>query len=260
MLSKPLLKQIIKNNLRLFAGFSIVLCLLIAIIMTVFTPETMQNINTSSQNLPVNPLGNISTLIDFVGNQYFGNLALIFTMIYLVIVGNRMIAGQVDKGSMAYTLSNPIMRRQVTVTNALFLTGSLTLMYLLAVVAGISVAALVQPGILNIAGFLRLALGAYALQLAISSIVFCASCLFNRSSQSLSLGAGIPVLFFVANLLAGMSKNLEFFKYLSLITLFDTASLIKGEHFGVALACLVSTAIILYGAGIVVFSKKDLPL
>jgi ABC-2 type transport system permease protein len=126
--------------------------------------------------------------------------------------------------------------------------------------AGIGVAALVQPGVLSITAFLRLALGAYALQLAISAIVFCSSCIFNRSGQSLSLGAGMPVMFFVANLLSGMNKNLEFFKYLSLITLFDTASLIKGDNYGFALIFLVSTAIILYGAGIVVFSKKALPL
>ena len=87
-------------------------------ILTVFTPSTMESIAASSGNLPFNPLGNISTLIDFIANQYFGMMALILPMIYVITVGNKMIAGQVDRGSMAYNLSAPVTRTQVTFTNA----------------------------------------------------------------------------------------------------------------------------------------------
>jgi ABC-2 type transport system permease protein len=228
--------------------------------MAVFTPSTMESINSSSQNLPFNPLGDMSTLIKFISNQYFGMFALIFSMIYLIIVGNRLIAGQVDKGNMAYNLSTPVTRTQVTRTYALFLAGSLALMFALIAGVGVGVAAITQPGVLDNAAFLRLTLGEYLLQLAISGIVFCASCIFNRSSRSLSFGAGLPILFFATNLLAGISKDLDFLKYFSLITLFDTDSLINGEGYAIKLIVLAVMAIALYIIGIKVFKEKDLPL
>jgi ABC-2 type transport system permease protein len=171
-----------------------------------------------------------------------------------------MIAGQVDRGDMAYNLSTPITRTQITFTNALFLAGSLVLMFALIAGVGVGVAAIVQPGVLDNGALLRLCLGEFSLQLAISGIVFCASCIFNRSSRSLILGAGLPILFFASNLLVGISKDLEFLKYFSLITLFDTDSIISGEGYAVKLIVLICIAVVLYLTGMKVFKEKDLPL
>lgn len=260
MISKPLLIQTIKSNFKLFLIITVVLCGLISIVMTVFTPSTMESINKSSGNLPFNPLGDISTLINFLSNQYFGMFALIFSMIYLIVVGNRLIAGHVDKGDMAYNLSTPVTRTQVTSTYALFLVGSLTLMFALIAVVGMSIAVIVQPGVLDNQAFLMLIVGEYLLQLAIGGIVFCASCIFNRSSRSLSFGAGLPILFFATNLLAGMSKDLGFLKYFSLFTLFDTKSIIGGQGYVVKFIVLGVIAVMLYIIGMKVFKEKDLPL
>jgi ABC-2 type transport system permease protein len=125
---------------------------------------------------------------------------------------------------------------------------------------GVGVAAITQPGVLDNAAFLRLTLGEYLLQLAISGIVFCASCIFNRSSRSLSFGAGLPILFFATNLLAGMSKGLDFLKFFSLITLYDTDSIISGEGYAIKFIVLAVVAIVLFIIGIKVFKEKDLPL
>ena len=70
MFSKPLMKQIIKSNLKLFLIFTGVLCLLISLLMIVYTPS-------------------LGTLIDFSGIHFFVMLAPIFSMIYLIIVGTR---------------------------------------------------------------------------------------------------------------------------------------------------------------------------
>ncbi len=260
MISKPLLIQTIKSNFKLFLIFTALVCGLLTIIMTVFTPSTMESINSSSQNLPFNPLGDISTLINFLSNQYFGMMALILPMIFVITVGNRLIAGQVDKGNMAYNLSTPVTRTQITFTYALFLTGSLALMFLLVAGVGIGVAAIVQPGVLDNQAFLMLTVGEFLLQFAISGIVFCASCIFNRSNRSLIFGTGLPILFFVTNLLAGMSKDLEFLKYFSIITLFDTDSIISSQGYAVKLIVLGVMAIVLYIIGMKVFKEKDLPL
>ena len=65
---------------------------------------------------------------------------------------------KVDKGSMAYNLSTPITRTQITLTSALYLTGSLAVMFSLIAIVGSTVARIVQPGVLDYGTFLMLTL------------------------------------------------------------------------------------------------------
>lgn len=260
MFNKSLFTHFIKSNLKVFSIIAGVLSLLIGIIMSVFTPDTMHDIAQASKDAPVNPLGDISTLIAFVANQYFGNFALIFAMIYSVIIGNKLIADQVDKGSMAYHLSTPITRTQYTFTSIIYFVSSLVVMFALVFVVGYGVAELVQPGVLPVEKFFMLTLGSLLLNLAVSGITFFASCLFNRSSHSLALGAGLTVFFFATNMLSGMSESLEILKNVTIITLFDSNAIIQSGSYGAQLIILLGLTLLLYLMGIAVFKRKDLPL
>lgn len=260
MLSQPLFIQTAKSNFKMFAIITSVLCLLITIIMTVFDPKMIQDIKEANSGVAFNPLGDMSTLLAFIANQFYGMMAIIFPMIYLIITGNKLIAGQVDKGSMAYHLSTPVTRTQITMSSALYLTGSLAVMFGLIAVVGSTVARVIQPGALDYATFLTLTLGCFLLQFAISGITFFASCYYNHSGKSLTLGAGLPIAFFAFNLLSGMSDQLSFLKNLSLITLFDSEAIIAGEGYVAKLIVLAVFGIVLNVAGIKVFKEKDLPL
>jgi ABC-2 type transport system permease protein len=241
MISRPLLKQIIHSNLKLFLIFTGIQSLLIAILMVVYPPG-------------------FGTLTVFTGRHFFELLAPIFTMVYLIIAGNRLIAGQIDKGSLSYTLSTPITRTQVTFTNALFLAGSLVLMYAVFIVVGIVVASLAQPGLMDNGAWLKLNLGGFLLQFAIGSIVYCSSCIFNRTSRAMIFGVGLPVLFFASNIIAGITEDLGFFKYFSLFSLFRPETVINGQNYTTGYIVLAVVAVILYITGIKVFKEKDLPL
>jgi len=260
MINKPLLKQIIKSNFKLYAIITLLMCALIIVIMSVFVPSTFTDINNSSQGLPFNPLGDISSLIAFLANQYFGMMAIIFPMIYTLIVGNKLLAAQVDRGSMAFTLSTPISRRSITVTSAIYLVGSLALLYGLIFGLGVITAEIAQPGILEIITFFQLTLGCFLLQFAISGITFFASSLFNSGSKSMSLGAGLPLFFFAMKLISGFSDKLESLKYLSMNTLFDTLAIQLGKTHSTQFLVMFGIGLVLYIGGIVVFNRKDLPL
>jgi ABC-2 type transport system permease protein len=260
MFNKTLYFQLTKSNFKLFAIITFVLCLLITIIMSVFDPETMKTIAKASEDAPIQPLGDISTLISFVSNQYFGMISLILVMIYSIIVGNKLVADKVDKGSMAYDLSTPTTRTEITVTSAIYLISSLVVMFGLIFGIGYAVAEIVQPGELPIGTFFTLTFGAFLLHIAVSSIAFLSSCFFNRSSTSLAFGAGIPVFFFAANLLSGMSESLHFLKYVTLITLFNPDKIILGVTYVGNFIVLAVIGSMLYFLGIVAFKRKDLPL
>ncbi|RXI96636.1 hypothetical protein DS745_23335 [Anaerobacillus alkaliphilus] len=260
MFNKSLFIHFVKSNVKVFSIIAGALSLLIGIVMSVFTPETMHDIAQASIDAPVSPLGDITTLIAFIANQYFGNFALIFAMIYSVIIGNKLIADQVDKGSMAFHLSTPITRTQYTLTSTIFFISTLVVMFGLIFVVGYAVAELVQPGELPVEKFFMLTLGSLLLNIAISGITFFASCLFNRSSQSLALGAGLTLFFFAMNMLSGMNDSLEILKNVTIITLYDSNAIIQSGSYGPQLIILVGLTLVLYLAGILVFKRKDLPL
>lgn len=260
MFSNTYFKYLVKSNFKIFTMFTFILCLLIAIVMAIFSPDMIQDINHSSANLSFNPLGDISSLIKFISNQYYGMFTLLLPMVYSIFVGNKLISGKIDNGEMAYHLSTPITRTQITFTSAIFLSLSLLIMFLSITLTGIIAAQMIQSGELDITIFLLLSLGAFILQLTISSFVFCASCIFNTSNKSLLFGAGIPIFFFVVNLLINMSSDLELLKVVSLFELFDKNAIIYGGNFEVQLFLLLMIGIFSYILGMIHFKNKDLPL
>ena len=76
---------------------------------------------------------------------------------------------------------------------------------------------------------------------------------------ALLLGAGLPIAFFLFNSLSGLD-TLEFLKYFSLNTLFDTGAIISGGGFVIQFVAMFAIGIALYCAGVFKFLKKDLPL
>ncbi len=108
--------------------------------------------------------------------------------------------------------------------------------------------------------FLLMNVGIFLLLFATSSISFLASCIFNLSKNSLALGAGIPVAFFIFDVMGKTSDSMEAFKYFSLNTLYDSSAIISGSGYGVQFAVLGVMGVVLYVAGMIWFTKKDLPL
>lgn len=268
MISTPLLKQTIKSNGVLFLIFTLVPCIFLSIVMGIYTAQTADAMKAvlNSGTLPPAMLQMIGTQINnlslngMLATQFYQMLAIIFPMIYLIIVGNKLIADRIDRGDMAYILSTPTRRNQVTLTQALYLFGSLVVMFGLFAGVGLATASMFQPGVLVVKSFLLLDLGAFLLAFAISGITFASSCTFNLSKNSLALGAGLPLTFFVCNLVAKMGDNLKVFKYFTLQTLFNTDNILAGSGYVLQFVILALIGVALYVLGMIVFRKKDLPL
>lgn len=266
MFSKPLLKATIKQNYIVFIIIIAVLMLYLPIIISMYDPATQDSLN---EILKILPKGMVSamgfgtvggTLLDFVGSYFYGFLILLLPMIYTIIACNRCIASHVDKGSMAYLLSTPNKRTKIAVTQAFFLIVSIILMIGIVALVGSALGNLLFPGELDVPGFLVLNLGALLLYLAVTGIGFFGSCLFNDTKNSLMVGAGLPVAFLVLQMLSDVGESTRFLKYFTLFSLFDPEKIIGGEDFLLPFLILLVIGAFMYGAGIYVFKKRDLPL
>lgn len=102
--------------------------------------------------------------------------------------------------------------------------------------------------------------GCFLLMFATSGISFFASCFFNSTRNSLILGAGLPLSFFLLKLLASINLSMTELQYFSLNTLYVTQALANAEGYAPSLIILTCIGLILYTASFIVFKKKDLPL
>ena len=228
--------------------------------------------------LPENVSGGIKELgtMDLygliVGSIFFKMAGLLLPIIYVIMVSNSLVAGQVDTGSMAYVLSTSTRRKEVTFTQSLFLFGSLFLMFVCTTITSIicfNITTVTTD--LTIGKLLLINLGAFVTLFAISGINFATSCYFDRSKRAMALGGGVSMFFLVCTMLGLFGSPvipsvvrisaLNNFNYVSLISLFDVVSMLKGETTWIyKLAILLVIGIIGYVAGSIKFQKKDLPL
>lgn len=110
MISLPLMKQTVKSNGILWLIFTAVLGVLLAqfasMEMTQFLLFLIQ----------------------------YGMMAMILPGIYILISSNKLLAGQVDRGSMAYVLSTPKRRSTVVATQVLYSVVTIALMFVITTV------------------------------------------------------------------------------------------------------------------------------
>lgn len=73
----------------------------------------------------IEEIGKMDLYALIVGSIFFKMAGLLLPIIYIIMVSNNLISGQVDSGSMAYVLSTSTKRKEVTFTQACYLIGSL---------------------------------------------------------------------------------------------------------------------------------------
>lgn len=218
-------------------------------------------------------LGDLDIYSLVIGSIFFKIAGLLLPIIYIIMTANNLIASQVDSGSMAYVLSTPTKRRTVTITQMVYLISSLFAMFLMTTIVGIVCLAIVGTEEITISfgQMLLFNLGGFITTFAISGICFLASSWFNRSKVAMSIGGGLSMFFLVATILGLFGSKvipsamridaMNYFNYVSLISLFDVTSIMEGTlAFLWKLAILLVVGVVTYFIAIKKFNKKDLPL
>ena len=218
-------------------------------------------------------LGNMDIYGLIIGSIFYRIAGILLPMVFVIMVANGLLAGQVDSGSMAYVLSTPTKRRAVACTQMAYLMLSLLAMFLLVTVTSV-ISIWVVGGnnfAINFAEICLFNLGAFLTMFAFAGYCFMCSAIFNRSKYSMSIGGGLSIFMLVCTILGLFGSNvvpsamridaMNVFNYFSIISLFDTVSILNGTiSFAWKFAILAGIAIVTFIIGVFRFEKKDLPL
>lgn len=207
---------------------------------------------------------------------FYGMMTTILPGIYVLVTSNKLLASQVDRGSMAYVLSTPIKRSAVTFTQVVYMIASLVLMFGIQTLAHIIVNA-VNPvsfatlGYVQISGdlqstmILQINLSALMVCIALSGVCFMFSGIFNTTKHSIGLSGVFIGESILANMLAMFGSlgvgGLDNFKYITVCSFYDYESVLLGnDNWITKIVFPVIIAIVTFIMGSVWFKKKDLPL
>lgn len=140
MLNKSIFKQCIRSNGKLWLVFTIISCFMLYFIMASFDASAFASLSTAMEG--TNLEGIASNLGSFMGTMetFYTIVAVMLAMVYTIITASSLIVGEVDSGSMAYTLSTPTRRITVVLTKAVYMISALALMFAIITGAGIGFA------------------------------------------------------------------------------------------------------------------------
>ena len=264
MLNLTLYKREMKGSIKLFVIFNAIITMYVCIIISMYDPEMMETLNGFVEAMPelmasVGMNAGATNLLDFMISYLYGFILLIFPMVFSILRGNGLIAKYVDKGSLVTLVAAPVKRRTIAFTQMCVLISGVALILIYVTGLEIIVAHLSFPGELVIENLLKLNVGLMCLHLFIAGICFLSSCVFSDTKYSIAFGAGIPALMYVLQMLANAGEKAEAVKYFTFFTLFDANGIVAGEGSAmIGVVIFLVGAILLFGAGITAFCKKDL--
>lgn len=265
-MSIALLKMTIKKNWILLLIFFGVLTMYITIMISMYKPDEMDELMSVLKFFPeelIKAMGfnqMITNLTTYLASWLYGMLMITLPMVYSIILGNRLVAQTVDSGSMACLLSTPNSRLKIVVTKGAYAICSVGVLQMLVFAIGVLMSEAVLSGVLDVEAFLKLNVTAMLVNMAVMSITFFFSCLFNDTKYSLGFGSGIPIMFLLFNMLGGASSDAEILKKISIFGWYDPVELVNGAStLGVNLVYLGIT-VVLFIAGVLIFKHKKLPI
>lgn len=265
MFSLTLFKRDIKSNYKLILIFLAILTLYSVSIVYMYDPKTTSAFEEMAKSMPevMKAFGMASVgsnLTEYIANYLYGFIILMFPIIFIIILGNKLVISYVDKGSMAYLLATPNKRVKIAFTQAVFMwvASAILLIYTTGIIIFFSNS--LHGGDLDIKTFIIINVSLYFIQIAVSGICFFASCISNDIKLYFTIGAGVPILFYLLQALANVGDKLKNLKYFTLFTLFNTGDIIAGKSLIIPIGVSLIIALVFYGAGIYIFSKKDLYL
>lgn len=141
MFSRPIFWQSMRSNYVLWAICTVVLTAMLCLVTAFHDPSALSSFMKAIEDTPMaaeagDQLDMFSTLLGILTQTVYGFSGMMIAMVYVVVTANSLVASEVDRGSMAYTLSTPTKRTTVVFTKALYLIISIVVMFAVMGAAG----------------------------------------------------------------------------------------------------------------------------
>jgi ABC-2 type transport system permease protein len=200
------------------------------------------------------------TLEGYLASEQFSFIWPIMLIALMVSMGSSFLAGEIEKGTIAILLSQPISRIKIFLSK--YLTGFFYLI-IFTTVSIISIFPLARAYDItyNTERFCKLGLVSFLFGLAIFSLSMLFSALFSEKSKPTFIVVGILLVMYFINIVSGLKENLDKLKYFSFFYYFKPPEVLNHNvidkwTWWVFLGTFVISTIL----ALIWFKKKDIAI
>jgi len=268
MINQKLYIKEMKRNITLFAIFGGLLLMYGTIVSSMFSPDP-DAANWMDAFIDLYPemmdfigfnVNDLTNYQSFIGGYLYGMLLLLFGLIFIILLMNRLLFKYLDNGSFVYYLTTPNSRVKIIITQlAVILTYIFIFVTTIVLILGIS-GAINFPEYVDWGQLLYLNFSYFMLLNLIVALSIAVVTIFDGRMAS-GLLVGLNVVLFVLKLISNLGSDYELIKYLTPYTLFDVDKVLAYDVMALYQNLgLLFISVVLYAVSILVFKRKDLSL
>lgn len=193
----------------------------------------------------------------FLGVEQFSITWPILALFFVVSIAGSTLVGEIEKGTMALLLAQPISRLKIFFAKYLASLIQLAVFILFSVLAAVPIARLMHQQA-SWGHFGIMALLAFLFGWASVSVAFVFSAFFSEKGRVYALVGGIFVLMYVLNIIATLKESFVDLKYASFFYYFNQSdALLHGTISGQAVLVFLGVAIVGTALAAWRFIKRD---
>ena len=239
-----------------------------AVIMAFVYPtiKNMPSINQYLSELPESVkemfgLGIIDygTPTGYFGTELFSFMVPLLLLVFGIGFGANAIAGDEEKGTLGFLLTNPVPRWRVVMDKFGVLIISMILLGFLFW-AGLAICIMGLGIDLSLSKLAEATLGAVALALVFSALSFLVGCIKGNKGMTMGIASGLAVLTYLLNTLGGMVSGLKDYRFLSPFYHYMEPNALANGLSLAHILVLLGLVIVFFAFSIPAFIRRDISI
>lgn len=200
----------------------------------------------------------LTTFEGYISAEHFSFVWPLMAIFLSMSLAGVAFAGEVEKGTMAFLLSQPISRARIFIAKYLSAVLAILSFVVLSVIAIIPLAS-IQDISVNSGNIYRTALLSLLFAWAIYALSAMISGATSERSKSYFVVGGLLLIMYVANVVSGLVNGLDWLKFVSFFHYYQPAKILAGGAIQLSSVLIFSITIIAsFAIGIVLFLRRDM--
>lgn len=238
----------------------------IGVIMALFYP-TIKSMPSISQYLQELPEGmkklfgpgiiDYTSPVGYFSTELFSFMMPLLLLVFGIGFGANAIAGDEEKGTLGFLLTNPVPRWRVIIDKFGILIVSMIILGFLFW-AGLAVCVLGLGIDLSLMKLAAATFGAMLLALVFGSLSFLLGCIKGSKGMSMGIASGLAVLTYLLYTLGGMVNGLKNYRFLSPFYHYMEPDTLNNGFSPVHILVLLGLVLIFFAVSIPAFNRRDI--
>ncbi|MDW7981536.1 MAG: ABC transporter permease subunit [Thermomicrobium sp.] len=169
-----------------------------------------------------------SSFAGFMHAETFGFIWPATALIFVVLSGAAVVAQEIERGTAEFWLSVPVSRTRLLFSKHVALLTSILFLVLTTAVA-LALSARIFGGELTTRGLVQLVIALTCFLVAFGGLATLASALASERSKAAGIVGGVILCMYLAWVVAGLTEETRWLRYLSLLTAYDPLAAMRGE-------------------------------